>query len=287
MNHTQRRFWKRVWHRHEKVFGLTLMNTVQHRNCFRPFVELICADYLAKKHPGARKYFGYVVEELTNNPHIFGTTLLKLYKGSQEAYADEKIPTAWERMLAVFVPEMRDIVWSKVSHSISRRLALAIKVFNVIYTEQPKTMDLQWIPWMDELCHTLDGLKLRQDAQNADSWQAANMLQRSADLGDGASALMMYVSADYANKGKEAFALLDSALECGLPEAYIEYAFLIENGMKTGNLYEMYKTAILKGSRIAAGNAETVLRGWGVPSHRLAAVRRLARVCGSINGAVK
>jgi hypothetical protein len=113
------------------------------------------------------------------------------------------------------------------------------------------------IPWMDEMCKTLEGLRLaklsakRQEA--GETKRARDLLARSAAGGHGEAAFEIFQSLD--KSSEEAVFYLDIASKCNMAEAFSWEAVMIEDGLKgRGSAVDANLKAVWKGSRKAYSN---------------------------------
>lgn len=274
-------FWKRTWKWHDAEFGITFINAVESKLCFRPFIELICMDLAVKNTKGAVKYNRKIAESLSAAQNAIGRGLLLYFMKVGKFFGEESYPTFKERFIAIFSNECRRIMYAKLFRNFEMRLALAVECINTACGESHAAFsDYSWIPWIDELRATTEGYRLRWEAANADSWTASGLLAQSADMGDGAAALKLYASGDYPKKGKKALELLDTALQCNHAEAYLELAYLVENGerhLSPVDLFRLYKKAVAKGNKTAAVNAAAVFTHILRSPRKTKAIQKLAR----------
>jgi hypothetical protein len=180
-------------------------------------------------------------------------------------------PGARERLYAIAMQE----VGARVA-----RLLLALREPAPGALEEMEGLVRQ-VPWMPQAVRALRGAGRREEAARhegaGDPYLAGEARAKAAAMGDGASALERY----FARRGArdaEALALLDAALACGLPGAFVENAWLIRSGVAgRGDARDMYRRAVRQRSLLAAGNLWALANGRGGARFALArAARRLA-----------
>jgi len=118
---------------------------------------------------------------------------------------------------------------------------------------------------------------LYNESTLGDEWTARKLLAESAENGDGKATFALYASPEYIVKTEDAFELLDAAIECNIPDALYENAFLIEHGVrKNEDLFYAHCVAVMKGSALAATNSMAYYKYVSPSKKKLRTIYRIA-----------
>jgi TPR repeat protein len=263
-----KKFWDKLWQHHQANGGIGFINSGFGRECFKEFIEF-CGYYYAarwcrikiKQWNDPLRLFASSV----NNGYEPAVVFTKVLQENAEDADKAPMPGFTRRFKAMFDEELRSCQYNQAAEFLSVTLERCVERVYLSYEANPDnyTSLRLAVPWMDELCEAIQGMKHYKEAMQYkaknDAWLMTKELRNSFNRGDSRAAIALY-NAEGNKHSDEAVQYLDTALTSNAPEAFIERAYVYENKNKnlTGAL-DLYRKAIYKRHPLAVGNALNLL----------------------------
>jgi TPR repeat protein len=263
------RFWKLIKERAELGQGFRSLNQAGANLCFFSLVELCGASVAAQWSRKGAYLVQAAIEDLAFCASC-GNVLAKILGDYISQCADRALrlnmPSKIKRLSQVFSPVKKARSLNEAFDEIEASTLDIFPAMLDLYQASPEifTSLRMIIPWMDEMCKTLEGIRLAKLSakrlEAGESKRARDLLARSAAAGHGEAAFEIFQGLD--KSSEEAVFYLDIASKCNMAEAFSWEAVLIEDGLKgRGNAVDANLKAVWKGSAEAYQNLKALKLG--------------------------
>jgi hypothetical protein len=262
-------FWNLAKERAELGQGFLSMNQAACNKCFFPLVEMCGASIASQWSRKGAYLIQAAIEELEFSASCgnqLAAILCDFLKERHEEALRLNMPSTIQRLSQTFNPIQKAKAVSTAFLEIEKGVNdLFPKLLNLYTNSVESFTSLRMIvPWMDEACKTLEGMRLmklsEKRANSGDQTKATDLKVRSANIGHGKAALDLFLSLD--KTSEEALFYLDIALSCRMPEALAWRGVLAEDKVGgLGGAYKYYMFAIWKGSMKAYENIKGLKLG--------------------------
>jgi hypothetical protein len=263
-----KKFWDRLWQFHQKNGSIRFINSSFNRECFKEFIEF-CGYYYAAKWCRIKIRRWNDPQQLFISSMNSGYEPARVFTGVLQSNAAEAgkapVPGFTRRVKAMFNTETRNCLYNQAAEFLSVNLEKCVgRIFlNYDTNPAPYTSLRLAVPWMDELCEAMQGIKHYNEAlrykAKSDTWLMNKEFKQSHAHNDSRAAMALY-NAEGNKNSAEAVSYLDTALASNVPEAFIERAYIYENaGNNLSGAFDLYRKAVYKRHPLAVSNALNLL----------------------------